>query len=121
MLAWGLGSLWGPVPPLGDAGCGGAFGFEWALSVVLPAKYFLIEVKFRYPDVREPFLWTFLEAQLVKNLPVMQGAWVRALGGEDPLEKGMALHSSSLPVDRRAWRATVHGGHKESGTTEQLN
>ena len=99
MLAWGLGSLWGPVPPLGDAGCGGAFGFEWALSVVLPAKYFLIEVKFRYPDVREPFLWTFLEAQLVKNLPVMQGAWVRALGGEDPLEKEMATHSSTL-----AWK-----------------
>ena len=51
----------------------------------------------------------------------MQGAWVRALGGEDPLEKGMALHSSSLPVDRRAWRATVHGGHKESDMAEWLN
>ena len=26
-----------------------------------------------------------------------------------------------LAVDREAWRATVHGGHKESDTTEQLN
>ena len=26
-----------------------------------------------------------------------------------------------LVIDREAWRATVHGGHKESGMTEQLN
>ena len=38
---------------------------------------------------------------------------VRSLGGEHPLEKGMATHSSILawgnPMDRGAWRATVHG------------
>ena len=34
------------------------------------------------------------EAQTVKNLPVMQETWVRSLGREDPLEKGMAIHSS---------------------------
>ena len=109
MFPWGLGTLWSPVPPLGDACCGGSFGFEWALSVVPPTKCFLIEVKFRYPKVREPSLWTLLVAQLVKNLPVMQEAWVRAPGGEDPLETGMALHSSILPTDRRAWRAAAHG------------
>ena len=38
-------------------------------------------------------------AQVVKNLPTMQETWVRALGKEDPLEKGMATHSSIL-----AWR-----------------
>ena len=38
-------------------------------------------------------------AQAVKNLPVMQETWVRSLGWEDPLEKGMATHSSIL-----AWR-----------------
>ena len=32
-------------------------------------------------------------AQIVKNLPAMQETWVRSLGGEDPLEKGMATHS----------------------------
>ena len=37
--------------------------------------------------------------QMVKNLLVMQETWVRSLGGEDPLEKAMATHSSIL-----AWR-----------------
>ena len=35
-------------------------------------------------------------SQLVKNLPAMQETWVRSLGQEDPLEKGMATHSSIL-------------------------
>ena len=38
--------------------------------------------------------------------------WVRSLGQEDPLEEGMATHSSILawriPLDRGAWRATIH-------------
>ena len=40
-------------------------------------------------------------AQLVKNLPAMKETWVWYLGWEDPLEKGMAAHSSIL-----AWRIT---------------
>ena len=40
-----------------------------------------------------------LVGQLVKNLPAIQGTWVRSLGWEDPLEKGKASHSSIL-----AWR-----------------
>ena len=40
-----------------------------------------------------------LVAQRVKHLPAMQETWVRFLGQEDPLEKEMATHSSSL-----AWR-----------------
>ena len=35
----------------------------------------------------------------VKNLPAMRETWVRSLGWEDPLEEGMATHSSIL-----AWR-----------------
>ena len=31
---------------------------------------------------------------MVKNLPARQAAWVRSLGQEDPMEKGMATHSS---------------------------
>ena len=50
---------------------------------------------------------------MVKNLPAMQETRVRSLGREDPLEKGMATHSSILawriPMDRGAWWATVHG------------
>ena len=41
----------------------------------------------------------FLVAQMVKNLPAMLETWVRFLGGEDSLEKGMAIHSSIL-----SWR-----------------
>ena len=48
-----------------------------------------------------------------KNLPAMWETWVRSLGGEYPLEEGMATHSSILawrmPTDRGAWWATVHG------------
>ena len=40
-----------------------------------------------------------LVAQTVKSLPTMQETWVRSLGQEDPLEKGMTTHSSLL-----AWR-----------------
>ena len=40
-----------------------------------------------------------LVAQLVKNLPEMQETWIQPMGWEDPLEKGMATHSSLL-----AWR-----------------
>ena len=41
-------------------------------------------------------------AQIVKNLPAMQETHVQSLGREDPLEKGMATHSSIL-VWRIPW------------------
>ena len=40
------------------------------------------------------FFLALLVAQTVKNLTAMQETWVRSLGQEDPLEKGMATHSS---------------------------
>ena len=43
-------------------------------------------------------IWPSL-AQTVRNLPTMQKTWVRSLSREDPLEEGMATHSSIL-----AWR-----------------
>ena len=59
------------------------------------------------------FIWAFLVAQLVKNLPAMPETQVQSLGWEDPLEEGMAIHSSTLPwrisMDRGAWGAIVHG------------
>ena len=55
---------------------------------------------------------TSLVAQIVKNLPAMRKTWIRSLAWEDPLEEGMATHSSVLawriPMDRGAWQATVH-------------
>ena len=40
------------------------------------------------------YSWASLVAQLVKNLPAVRETWVRPLGWEDLLEKGMATHSS---------------------------
>ena len=53
-----------------------------------------------------------LVAQSVENLPAMWETWVQSLGWEDPLEEGMATHSSILAwrisMDRGVWWATVH-------------
>ena len=43
--------------------------------------------------------WASLVAQTVKNLPAMWETWVQSLGQEDPLEKEIATHSSTL-----AWK-----------------
>ena len=43
--------------------------------------------------------WVSLVAQRVKNLPSMQETWVQSPGWEDPLEKEMATHSSTLTVE----------------------
>ena len=43
--------------------------------------------------------WTSLVAQFIKNPPAMWETWFRYLGWEDPLEKGMATHTSIV-----AWR-----------------
>ena len=45
------------------------------------------------------YSWASLVGQQVKNLPTIQGTWVRSLGWEDTLEKEKATHSSIL-----AWR-----------------
>ena len=51
-----------------------------------------------YPSFRD-MTWASRLAQLVKNPPAMQETLVQVLGQEDPLEDGMATHSSVL-----AWR-----------------
>ena len=57
--------------------------------------------------------WASRVAQMVNNPPAMWETWVRSLGWEDPLEEDTATHSSipawRIPIDRRAWRAAVHG------------
>ena len=62
-------------------------------------------------------------AQMVKNLLALQETWVWSLAWEDPLEKGMATHSSIL-AGRIPWTEEPVGyspwGHKESDTTEKL-
>ena len=57
-----------------------------------------------------------LGAQMVKNLPAMWGTWVRSLGREDALEKGMATHSSILAGESLGGYSPR--GCKESDVTE---
>ena len=59
------------------------------------------------------YSWAFLMVQMVNNPPAIRETWVQSLGWEDPLEKGMAPHSSIL-----AWGFQ---GHKELDTTECLS
>ena len=60
--------------------------------------------------------WASLVAQMVKNASAMWETWVLSLGWEDPLEKGMATHSSivvwKILMERKAWWAAVHGVRK---------
>ena len=64
-------------------------------------------------------------AQTVKRLPTVQETWVRSLGQEDPLEKEMATHSSTLawkiPWTEERSRLLSPWGRKESDTTERLH
>ena len=69
-------------------------------------------------------LWTSLVAQMVKRLPTMRETWVRSLGREDSLEKGMAIHSSTLAW-KIPWTEELDAGYcswdcKELGTTKRL-
>ena len=54
---------------------------------------------------------------MVKNLPAMRETWVRSLGWEDPLEKGMATHSS-IPAWRIPWTEET-GGLQSMGSLAQ--
>ena len=65
-----------------------------------------------------------LVAETVKSLPAMQETWVWSLGGEDPLEKGMATQPSILPWEFHGQKSLVGyrpWGCKESDTFEQLS
>ena len=74
-----------------QSACSPAYHFQWFSS--LPAEFIL------YYN-----FWASLVAQMVQNLPAMWETWVQSPGWEDPLEEGMATHSSILawriPIDR---------------------
>ena len=67
---------------------------------------------------------TSLVAQTVKRLSTMPEIWVQSLGREDPLEKEMAIHSSTIarkiPWTEKPGRLQSTG-RKESDTTERLH
>ena len=53
---------------------------------------------------------------MVKHLPVMWETWIQSLGQEDPLEKGMATHSSIL-----AWRMMEAAVHEVAKSQTQVS
>ena len=62
-------------------------------------------------------------AQLVKNLPPMQGTWVQSLSQKDPLKKEMAIHPVFLPGESQGQRSLAgynKWARKDSDTTERL-
>ena len=64
---------------------------------------------------------TSLVAEMVKHLTIMWETWVWSLGQEDPLEKEIATHSSTLPGKSHGQRSLVGyilWGCKELDTTE---
>ena len=63
---------------------------------------------------------------MVKRLSTMEGTQVLALGWEDPLEKEMAIHSSTLAwkipcMEKRSLMGYSPWGRKELDTTERLH
>ena len=83
-------SMWnlpGPgIVPVSPALAGGFLTLDYQVS---PVEHF-------WRDKNNLKNWTSLVAQMVKRLSTMRETWVRSLGWEDPLEKEMATHSSTL-------------------------
>ena len=81
----------------------------WVLVNIISEDYLIAQV--------------FAVAQTIKNLPAMQETQVQFLGQEDPLEKGIATHSSIL-AQRIPWTEEPGGYspwvHKESDMTKQV-
>ena len=74
-------------------------GLTFLLSVWLRGTEGRLMAELRQAGATFKCCWASPVAQTVKNPPAMQETWVQFLGWEDPLEKGMATHSSIL-----AWR-----------------
>ena len=89
----------------------------------------ILDTKWGIGPLKSPYTkGGFPSSSAVKNLPAMQETQkmsVWSLGWEDPLEKEMETHSNipfqKTPMNKGAWWATVHGGHKELDSTEPLS
>ena len=96
-------------------GIWGRIGLFWTLW----------DISKRFSVVGYDVFLASLVAQMVMNLPVMQETQVRSLGGEDPLEKGMATHCQysclENSMDRAAWLATVPGVGKSPTQPSDLH
>ena len=91
-----------------------------AALLVLDVKCLLIYLLYRYAAPECSSLYTlfqgFFGSSVIKIMPAMHETWVRPLGQEEPLEEGMATHSSIL-----AWetpRTEEPGGLQSRGLQE---
>ena len=55
------------------------------------------------------YSWASLVAQMIKNLPAMWKTWVLSLVGKSPGGGACPILAWRIPMDREAWRSTVHG------------
>ena len=74
--------------------------FPWIACKIQEYSFILCYIYIK--KKKEKTNWAPPVAQTVKNPPMMRETWVPSLGWEDPLEEGMATHSSAL-----AWRVPV--------------
>ena len=58
---------------------------------------------------------------MVKNPPAMWDTWVGEILWRRAWQPTPVILAWRIPMDRGAWQATAHGGHKESPMTEQLS
>ena len=92
-----------------------------AILIFAPHNYFMGDVLHTIEYLASSLFstWASLVAQVVNNLPTMLETWVWFLGQKEPLEKGMATHSSTLSW-RIPWTEDPGDNHKEPDMTEQL-
>ena len=82
------------------------------MQIKTAMRYRFISIRTVMISTFKKCYWASLVAMSVENPPEMWETWVQSLGWEDPLEEGMASHSSMfawrIPTDRGAWRPAVH-------------
>ena len=97
----------------------------WGYGSVVECMLGMHETLGSIPSTPIFIFWASLVAQVAKNLPTVQETWVCSLDWEDPLEKGMATHSSILawriPWAEDPGRLLCPWGCKQSDMTEQLS
>ena len=89
-------------------------------SIIWHSAFFIVQLSHPYMTTGKTI--ASLVAQMVKRLPAMRETWVGFLGREDPLEKEMAIHSSTLawkiPWTEEPDRLQSMGSQKESDMTD---